>query len=289
MANFVPVSLYLQYGEVCQYLSTLDIATQQAFKGGAINDKYPQILRAVRKPIQWAYDRNPNDPTLNATALYLYQLLGNYRQRAANIINNQAQAKPVITGPTNQSVSVGNTATFSVTVTSSLTVTYQWYLNGVIIPGATSLSYLVTNAQLVQSGGLYSVAATNAAGTTTSNQASLTVSAGLVALTWYGDVDPNPDLQAGIDNLSYQITTNITHNQPIVITIPQVATPNKWFVTKVVSTESLKTIWNNGPFNNGTINPPDGVFNAQIQFGGLTFYPTHQAISLDFNTALTLS
>lgn len=280
MANFVPVSLYLQYGEVCQYLSTLDIATQQAFKGGAINDKYPQILRAVRKPIQWAYDRNPNDPTLNATALYLYQLLGNYRQRAANIINNQAQAKPVITGPTNQSVYVGGTATFSVTVTSSLTVTYQWYLNGVIIPGATSLSYLVTNAQLVQSGGLYSVAATNAAGTTTSNQASLTVSAGLFGSYYYGDTDYTAALQSGNDDVAYLGTFPITTGQPLSITLPSGAANNKWQVFRYPTSQSIKAAWFNTALNNGAI--PDAVFQSVLTIG--SFYYIYSRVQLSIDT-----
>ena len=40
--------------------------------------------------------------------------------------------------------------------------------NGVLIPGANSSSYQVVGATLVQSGGLYSVMATNLAGSVTS-------------------------------------------------------------------------------------------------------------------------
>jgi hypothetical protein len=289
MAVFTPIPLYLQIAQISQYLSQADSASDQIFRGGALNNNYTRLLRNVRIAVQWAYNRNPNDPAIDPIAVYMYQLCGKYAIQAQTILNNLAQSPPLVTGPANQSVTVGSPAVFTISVISSLSYTIAWYRNGVLIPGQTGLSYSLANAQLSDSGALFSAIVTSGAGPTPSAQASLAVTAALVALTWYGDIDPNPDLQAGIDNLAYQITTNITHNQPIVIVIPQAATPNKWVVTKVVSTESLKTIWNNTALNNGTINPPDGIFNAALQFGGNTFYPTHVTISLDYNNPLTLS
>src|SRR5271156_460852 len=54
-------------------------------------------------------------------------------------------AKPlaplIISQPGNQTVAVGQTATFSVTATGTGPLTYQWFVNGVPISGATSSTY----------------------------------------------------------------------------------------------------------------------------------------------------
>ena len=54
-------------------------------------------------------------------------------------------AKPlpplIISSPANQTVTVGQPATFTVTATGTAPLTYQWYVNGVPINGATSSTY----------------------------------------------------------------------------------------------------------------------------------------------------
>jgi hypothetical protein len=68
---------------------------------------------------------------------------------------------PTITAqPTNVTVSLGGTATFSVTANGGLPVTYQWLLNGTNLDGATSATLVITNAQ-VANAGTYSVAVSN--------------------------------------------------------------------------------------------------------------------------------
>ncbi len=76
--------------------------------------------------------------------------------------------------PQNQTVSVGGMTSFSAQVSGVQPLTYQWYLNGVAIPGATQLGYNITSATLAQAG-TYTVSATGAGGTATSNGATLTV------------------------------------------------------------------------------------------------------------------
>ena len=83
---------------------------------------------------------------------------------------------PVITTqPQDQTVSEGATATFSVIATGIPAPTYQWQRNGVDIAGATDANYTTPATTLADSGALYTVTATNVAGSETSAAASLTV------------------------------------------------------------------------------------------------------------------
>src|SRR5271156_5790999 len=86
-------------------------------------------------------------------------------------------AKPqpplIITQPGNQTVKVGQTATFSVTATGTGPLTYQWYVNGVPISGATSSTYTTPPTTAGQSGSVYTVTVSNSVGSVTSNGATL--------------------------------------------------------------------------------------------------------------------
>jgi hypothetical protein len=82
---------------------------------------------------------------------------------------------PVITSqPANQTVSVGSTASFSVTANGTPPLTYQWSFNGTNILGATGTTLTFANAQLTNAGS-YSVTVTNLYGSATSSNALLTV------------------------------------------------------------------------------------------------------------------
>ncbi|HLY12385.1 MAG TPA: PQQ-dependent sugar dehydrogenase, partial [Planctomycetota bacterium] len=118
-----------------------------------------------------------------------------YRVRVSNSINNVTSnpatltvnyAPPVITQqPQNRTVTVGSTASFSVTATGT-SLTYQWqsmppggaFAN---LGGATSASYTTPATTLAMSGTQYRVIIDNpAAGTVTSNAATLTVTSGTI-------------------------------------------------------------------------------------------------------------
>lgn len=88
-----------------------------------------------------------------------------------------AIAPAIATQPLPQQISVGSTATFSVSATGSAPLTYQWRRDGVAIPGATNNSYVGGPYVLGDSGALFDVAITNPAGTVISETALLTVSA----------------------------------------------------------------------------------------------------------------
>jgi len=80
-----------------------------------------------------------------------------------------------ITQPVSQTVTVGQTATFSVTASGTGPLVYQWYKNGVAINGATSSTYTTPSTSLADSGSVYTVTVSNVAGSMTSNGATLTV------------------------------------------------------------------------------------------------------------------
>ncbi|MBL6765240.1 MAG: immunoglobulin domain-containing protein [Verrucomicrobiae bacterium] len=80
----------------------------------------------------------------------------------------------IISNPLDQSVIAGSSASFSVAASGDPTITYQWFKNGVLIPGATSTTLVIINAQDADEGA-YSATATNPFGNATSTAATLTV------------------------------------------------------------------------------------------------------------------
>ena len=85
-------------------------------------------------------------------------------------------ALPVImTHPANQTVAAGQSATFSAAATGNGPITYQWQKNDASIMGATASTYKTPPVTVADSGSKFRVLVSNAAGSTTSNQAMLTV------------------------------------------------------------------------------------------------------------------
>ena len=76
--------------------------------------------------------------------------------------------------PMPRAVPRGSNATFQVAADGVGPISYQWFFNGVEIPGATSTSLLITNAQLAQDG-TYSVALSNSYGSVSSTGVALVV------------------------------------------------------------------------------------------------------------------
>ncbi|ATC65802.1 hypothetical protein CMV30_18635 [Nibricoccus aquaticus] len=76
--------------------------------------------------------------------------------------------------PSDQVVSEGGTASFSVTATGEGPFTYEWQKDGFAISNSNSATYAVTNAQM-SSAGQYRVKVSNAGGNTLSSAATLTV------------------------------------------------------------------------------------------------------------------
>ena len=109
---------------------------------------------------------------------------GSATSNTAVLTVNPATVAPSITGqPTSQSITAGQTATFSVVANGTAPLSYQWRKNGTAISGATSSSYTTPAETTSDNGALFSVVVSNSAGNVTSNSATLTVNANPVAPT----------------------------------------------------------------------------------------------------------
>ena len=98
--------------------------------------------------------------------------------QATLTVNATAVAPTITTQPANQTVTAGQTATFSVAATGTAPLSYQWQMNAADIPGATSTSYTTPVTTTGNSGELFRVVVSNSAGSVTSNTATLTVNPG---------------------------------------------------------------------------------------------------------------
>ena len=101
---------------------------------------------------------------------------GTVNSNTATLTVTNITAPAITTQPTNQTANVSGTATFTVTATGTMPLTYQWFENGTAIAGATAASYTTPVLAATDNGGKYSVTVTNATGVTvTSTTATLTV------------------------------------------------------------------------------------------------------------------
>jgi hypothetical protein len=82
----------------------------------------------------------------------------------------------ILAQPSNQSVPMGLTATFSVSA-SGTALRYQWYRDGAAIPGANASSFTTLPTAFADTGASFSVFVSNSGGSVGSSSASLTVTA----------------------------------------------------------------------------------------------------------------
>ncbi|MGD9851194.1 MAG: choice-of-anchor Q domain-containing protein [Nitrospirales bacterium] len=105
--------------------------------------------------------------------------IGNSYDIGAFEFTGSSSGSPTITThPANATVTEPAAATFSVVATGTAPLSYQWRRGGTNISGATSASYTLTpTSNSLDNGAIFSVVVSNAQGSVTSNNATLTVNA----------------------------------------------------------------------------------------------------------------
>ena len=120
---------------------------------------------------RFTYGSSSAFPTSTNTANYWVDV-------AFSANSGSGAVAPSITGqPVNQTVTAGQTATFSVTASGTAPLSYQWKKNGTALSGATSSSYTTPATTSSDNGAQFTVVVSNASGSATSNAATLTVNA----------------------------------------------------------------------------------------------------------------
>ena len=123
-------------------------------------------------------------------------------------VNAAAVAPSITTQPGSQTVTAGQTATFSVVATGTTPMTYQWQKNSANISGATAASYTTPATTTSDSGATFSVVVNNTAGTATSTAATLTVNAA-----------PTPAIQLSTTSINFgSVVVNSNLSQTLIIT-----------------------------------------------------------------------
>jgi hypothetical protein len=109
---------------------------------------------------------------------------GTVTSAAATLTATTAAVVPIITTqPTSQTVTAGQTATFTVVASGTAPLSYLWQKNGANIAGATAANYTTPVTATSDSGSTFAVVVSNTAGTVTSPAATLTVNAAGIAPT----------------------------------------------------------------------------------------------------------
>jgi hypothetical protein len=103
---------------------------------------------------------------------------GKVTSRAATlrVTSAVAGAPTITTQPASQTVTMGQTATFTVVATGTAPLSYQWRKNGTAISGATAASYTTPATTSADNGEQFAVVVSDTAGSVTSTAATLTVS-----------------------------------------------------------------------------------------------------------------
>jgi hypothetical protein len=101
--------------------------------------------------------------------------------QATLTVNAGTVAPSITTQPANQTVTAGQTATFSVVAAGTAPLSYQWRKNATNISGATAASYTTPTTTTADNNSKFDVIVSNSGGSITSAQATLTVSAAPVA------------------------------------------------------------------------------------------------------------
>ena len=180
---------------------------------------------------------------------------GNYSVVVSNALGTTMSSNAVLsvvalpivtTQPTSQSVAEGVNVSFTVTVTGTAPLTYQWrrngtnLLNGGSLSGATSSTLTLNNAQPAQAG-IYTVVVSNPAGSVNSSNALLTV----IAPLSLGEAVNAPYLIWNTDVAKpWTVQTNVTHDGDAAAQSGNITNNDAtWIETTVTGPGTIRFYW----------------------------------------------
>lgn len=177
--------------------------------------------------------------------------------------------------PPNLTVTVGQSANFSVTVAGTAPFTYQWQKNNANISGAVSSSYATPATVSGDNGSQFRVIVTNSAGSATSNEATLNVTASPVGpsittqpanqTVTAGQTATFSVVASGTAPLSYQWqknNSNIANATSASYTTPATVSGDSGATFRVMIGNSVKTITSNPAML--TVNPVGATSGTDV-------------------------
>jgi hypothetical protein len=90
-------------------------------------------------------------------------------------VNTTTSGPSIVTQPSDQTVTLGQTATFSVSASGTAPLTYQWRKNGGNISGATAATYVTPATTFADNGAIIACVVSNGSGSVTSAGANLNI------------------------------------------------------------------------------------------------------------------
>lgn len=167
---------------------TVDALSDMTAEVGQSVSYYTWISSHTSYTIQWCKDGSPISGETNRS-LYLNNLkltdaglytivatnkAGSTTSKASRLTVNPARPPVISSQPRNLSIWEGDTGRFYVSCTGTTPMTFIWHKDGVPIPGATSSEYYWYSSKRSDSG-VYTVVVSNAAGSVTSDPATLEI------------------------------------------------------------------------------------------------------------------
>ncbi len=153
-------------------------------------------------------------------------------------VNAPTVAPTITTQPNSQTITAGQTATFSVSASGTAPLGYQWAKNGAAISGATGASYTTPATTSTDNGSQFVVTVSNSAGSATSTAATLTVTStpGTLSLS-------SSNLSFGSVNIgsSKTLSTTLTNSGGSSVTVSSVSIAGAGFNPGGISTGQIIT------------------------------------------------
>ena len=162
--------------------------------------------------------------------------------------SNPQSPPSITTQPANQTVTAGQTASFSVSATGAMPLTYQWQKNGSAISGATAATYTTPATTSADNGAQFKVVVSNSKGSATSNAATLTVTAASAVQITTSSL-PNGQVQA-----AYSATLQATGG----------TTPYTWSVTSGTLPAGLSLTASSGAISGTPTTAGTSSFTIQV-------------------------